>query len=269
MGIGTKVQGCWNLHSVLEERQIGVDFFVLISSTYGSFGGIAQSNYCAANHFLDQFARYRRSLGLPAVSLALGILSDVGYISENPEIEYKLKRSGISNLNHEEMLLLLDIALSRAAQRFGTFDQAHILTGIEQEDHQKDRNNRAKGTSIFTKDPRVRNLNIKSNSPEQSSESTAGHSSNFSRAAGKELLTDKAVTALINETLADFFSVAASAFIGSNSLIDYGMDSMLATEIRTWLYQTFNVDISLFKILSKTTTAESLTALTMEALGLK
>ncbi|KAL9034898.1 MAG: hypothetical protein Q9214_006832, partial [Letrouitia sp. 1 TL-2023] len=98
-------------------------------------------------------------------------------------------------------------------------------------------------------------------------ESTTDHASDLSRAAGKELLTDKAVTALIKETLAEFFSVEVSAIIDSKSLIDYGMDSMLATEIRAWLYRTFNVDVSLFKILSKTTTVVSLITMTMEAFG--
>jgi hypothetical protein len=58
-----------------------------------------ESNYCATNGFLDAFARWRRSQGQIAVSIGLGIISEVTYLNENPDTEALLLRRGIQPLN--------------------------------------------------------------------------------------------------------------------------------------------------------------------------
>jgi myxalamid-type polyketide synthase MxaE and MxaD len=49
-----------------------LDFFVLFSSTTALWGSNDLAHYAAANSFLDGFAHYRRSLGLPAISINWG-----------------------------------------------------------------------------------------------------------------------------------------------------------------------------------------------------
>jgi acyl transferase domain-containing protein/acyl carrier protein len=71
-----KVNGTWNLHSQTAEREL--DFFVMFSAAAALFGNPGQSNYAAANLFLDGMAHYRRSLGLPGLSINWGAWSQVG-----------------------------------------------------------------------------------------------------------------------------------------------------------------------------------------------
>ena len=87
-----KVHGTWNLHNALKDQPL--DFFVLVGSIYGIHGNPGQANYAAASTFLDAFVQFRQNLGLPASVIDLGIMEDIGYVSQHPAILENLRRAG-------------------------------------------------------------------------------------------------------------------------------------------------------------------------------
>lgn len=71
-----KLDGAYILHNLTQD--IPLDFFVLFSGGAAVFGSPGQSNYAAANAFLDGLAHARRAQGLPALSINWGAWADVG-----------------------------------------------------------------------------------------------------------------------------------------------------------------------------------------------
>ena len=106
--LAPKLDAAWHLHELTEGLDLSA--FILFSAGAGVIGSPGQSNYAAANAFLDALAAYRRKLGLPAVSLAWGLWGG-GLAGELTDAdERRLESAGLLPLSVEEGLGLFDVA---------------------------------------------------------------------------------------------------------------------------------------------------------------
>ncbi len=106
-----KVMGALNLHNA--SRACSLDQFVMFSSISSVIGNTNQGNYVAANAFLDAFSHHRRSLGLPANTINLGVLKDVGVVAENPALARHFELNGIKGFSTSQALHGMAQVLSR------------------------------------------------------------------------------------------------------------------------------------------------------------
>ena len=107
-----KLDGAWHLHDLTRDRDLTA--FVLFSSAAGVLGGAGQSNYAAANVFLDALAQHRRARGLPAISLAWGLWDRPSGMTSHLDAADldRLQRNGIDTIDVDSGLALFDTGLA-------------------------------------------------------------------------------------------------------------------------------------------------------------
>src|SRR3989454_6357093 len=96
-----KLYGAWNLH-ILTQRYV-LDHFILFSSIAAVMGPPGQSNYAAANAFLDSLAHYRRIQGFPAQSINWGAWSEIG-MAATKNTDQRYEGLGIRSFTPEQGL---------------------------------------------------------------------------------------------------------------------------------------------------------------------
>ena len=113
--LAPKVEGAWALHELTAAMDL--DFFVLFSSIASVLGAPGQASYAAANSFLDALAHFRRSCGLPAVSINWGAWSEVGTVAGERASAY-LSELGAGFFSVQEGLDLFELSLAGDQAQF-------------------------------------------------------------------------------------------------------------------------------------------------------
>ncbi len=104
-----KVDGAWLLHELTADKAL--DFFVLFSSTTALWGARQLAHYAAANAYLDALAHYRRSLGLPALSINWGTWAEMRTASRIDQQSYA--QFGLRPMPNDQALDILGKLLAR------------------------------------------------------------------------------------------------------------------------------------------------------------
>ena len=246
-----KVDGSWNLHSLLPKD---LDFFILLSSVSGIYGQHGQSNYAAASTYLDALALYRVALGQTGVSLDLGAMVDDGYLAENQDVKDKILSYGsMMPITRNYLDNLLDYYCS--SSRALTQTECQSIVGI---------NTRSNVTASGRDVPSwLRQPFFSAMDDGASSHSTQASSSDmmqyvrsqFTQAASVNQASQIVVEAIIEKLRRNIANVPDG--IDSHTPIhSYGVDSLFAVELRTWLAKCFGADVPVFEIMGGATFAK-------------
>ncbi|ROL45249.1 Highly reducing polyketide synthase easB [Anabarilius grahami] len=103
-----KVNGVINLHRAT--IQCNLDYFVCYSSISAFIGNASQTNYGAANTFMDTFCHYRRNIGLSGQSINWGALN-LGLLLNKFHFQKFLEAKGIMLLEIPEIYESLEQCL--------------------------------------------------------------------------------------------------------------------------------------------------------------
>ncbi|CAI7646607.1 unnamed protein product [Penicillium glandicola] len=243
IAVECKTVGSWNLHTVLPK---GMDFFILLASASALAGIKGQANYNAGNVYEDAIARFRVSIGEQAVSFDLGAMADDGILAENQALLSRVHGYGVLDLIKRETFYgLLDYYCNPELPLL-TADKSQLAFGLgtagggalETLDHSRQpmlqplvlegekRSARSGGSSITGL--RIRDRFAASESLENAAQI-------FAEAAIEKLA--KSLASMKDGASVDHFK----------PLLTYGVDSLLAIELRNWIFKEFNSDVAVFE----------------------
>lgn len=255
-----KVWGTWHLHNATVAAGADLDFFILFSSLSGLFGQPGQANYASANTFLDAFAQYRTGLGLTASVIDLGSVEDIGFLSLNQGLMEQLKVVGFAGVTERTLLDAMTAACTAAPHKKiatvpsdGGFVNGYaFIVGLGSAVPLNSPSNRA----VWRRDRRMAIYHNETHGGSGDSRAAANETlkSYLNRAkADASLLKTAGAASLfameIGRKLLDLLLQPQEELNTDLPLVDLGLDSLVALELRAWWKQVFSFDISVLEML--------------------
>ncbi|KAJ5279261.1 hypothetical protein N7478_004633 [Penicillium angulare] len=280
-----KVRGTWNLHEALEYQPTPLDFFILYSSFSGVAGQRGQANYASANTFLDAFVQYRHSKGLAASVIDIGVMGEVGFVSQNNDTLERFEKTGMHLCKEQDLLDAMTLAIERSSPKpqpdasVTTYQNpSQIMLGLHTTIPITSPSNRVD----WKRDMRtIIYRNINSGNEGSSSPSSSDKNSDLRNfvvvATGNpNLLADdpEGSATIIAQALAVALeSLLIKENISLNdSLPASGVDSLVAMEVKNWIKQQLSIEVSTFTLLQNSpliALGENLRVLLATKLGLR
>ncbi|KAM0813112.1 putative KR domain-containing protein [Seiridium cardinale] len=261
-----KIRGAANLHAVLSDESL--DFFLMTSSVSGILGNPAQSNYAAANAYLDSLARHRLAAKKTAVSIVLPMVLEVGVVAENTELEGALKRKGMYGIDEENLLEAFEAGITSSISERPA---DHVVVGLDPVKLQKAVSDAAVTDSFWLDDARlshtIHDMNSTIDDAAGSGSSSQSILATVKSAASPAEAVD-AVTEHFVEKLARMLLLDDDAFEpGVKSIASYGIDSMIGAELRKWIYKEYKIDVPFTQLLGPMLTITKFAAQVCETQG--
>ncbi|XP_010751529.2 uncharacterized protein pks1 [Larimichthys crocea] len=229
-----KVSGALNLHYATLHNKL--DYFVCYSSISSFIGNPSQSNYAAANSFLDTFCHYRRNLGLAGQSINWGPLN-LGLLLRKDNFQKFLESKGMMIMDVCEIPQALEqcLLMNRPQQVICKFNFKNLYIHVL-----------SQNASLRERLSALVAMELKD---DISSEPGVHHVSP----------TNGNVRAIVS----DISNVSVDELDDDSALCALGIDSMLAMTLQNKIFQETGVTVPLVRILDPSCTLATLETIVM------
>ncbi|KAK8147942.1 hypothetical protein G3M48_000684 [Beauveria asiatica] len=237
-----KVRGTKLLDKLFYDAPL--DFFIVMSSLTSVIGNSGQSNYIAANMFMVALAEQRRRRGVAGSSIAISSLIGIGYVERSSKFDAGyFEKIGYRNIAEHDLHQLFAEAI--LAGRPGCTESSEITTGLQP--FYPERNAKPE----FFEDIRFNHFVLQ----EQDKKALASGGSNVPiHVQLTEAKTRDEAGAIIKDgflaRLRRTLMMSVDETINETvSLVEQGIDSLMAVEVRSWFLKELDIDIPVLKIL--------------------
>lgn len=240
--IRSKVDTSWNLHKLFPD----LNFMIFLSSVSGIVGNPGQANYAAGCTFQDSLAHYRTSLGQHTTSLDLGVMRSVGVVAESEALQDHFGKGtqGLGQIEDDQFFALLDICCDPAAKSSVSLP-SQIVMGLETP---ADFFARGLEPSEIMQRPLFAHF---SQAPLSSHGKKSGGELDFAamfrQRQTPEERSDVVVQAL-QRRLARALGIESEDIDVEKPLHAYGVDSLVAVELRNMIGKEFVADVPVFEL---------------------
>ncbi|XP_055784807.1 phenolphthiocerol/phthiocerol polyketide synthase subunit C-like [Salvelinus fontinalis] len=233
-----KVNGALNLHHATKHCKL--DYFVCYSSVAAFIGNVSQTNYAAANSFLDIFCHYRRNIGLAGQSINWGPLN-LGLLLNKDHFQRFLEAKGLMVMDVTEIRESLEqcLQLNKPQQAICKFNFKNMKYNVM-----------SQNASLTM---RMTALVEEAMQKAKLKESRSGHNAASSSPSG-----------YIRSVLSETIGVDKNELNDDSPLSALGIDSMLAMTLQNLIFQERGVNVPLVKLLDPNSTLSTLISNLME-----
>ena len=243
-----KVQGTVYLDELFDQDTL--DFFMVFSSLAAVAGNIGQTAYAAANTFMCSLVAGRRMRGLAGSAINMPGIVGLGYLNRDPRKLDRLKAAGYINISEWDFYQFFAEAVIAGHPSSGT--QHEITAGLMRCEIET-----LDEPPLWTKHARFSPLRIVSSGTNHAAGEDAGGSS--VRTKLLELTTADEVYELLLEGLLDTLYTRLKmdpeerGITPDTAIVELGVDSLLAVNMRAWFTKELDLDMPVLKILGGAT----------------
>ncbi|KAH8696648.1 hypothetical protein BGW36DRAFT_428643 [Talaromyces proteolyticus] len=252
------ITGSWNLHELLPDN---LDFFIVLSSLAGIIGSVSQANYAAGNTFQDALVHYRQFKGLPAQSIDLGVMRGLGYVEEHNDIGARLSPFRLASVDEQQFFHLLRCALASTSDGQNTLSK-QLLVGAGSGGIMQDAQKTTPDADFYwlrtlSQFSYLRQMDVKetdsSDTEDKDDENRLIHQLRTCKSMDEA--NDIAQDVLLVR-ISKVITVPVADINTSKPVYTYGVDSLVAVELRNWLSMQVKSDLSIFDLTSSAPISE-------------
>jgi len=243
-----KVEGTRILDEAFSDATL--DFFILFSSLASIVGNRGQSNYLAANMYMTTVAARRKNRGLAGSVMHIGMILGIGYVSETEVYEASLRKFNYMPIPEPHFHIIFAEAILAGLP--GTRHPADLITGLNRHSTRQDAqnpfwHNNARFCHHTLNEQAVDEVKVRTDVMPLK-QRLAGLSTTHNRA---KMIQDDFVMKLER-----VLQVVKENIGTSQSLMNLGVDSLMAVEIRFWFLKELDIDMPVLKVLGGSSIAD-------------